>query len=74
MSWRELKQILCKSHHAGPIPRVLTSHHSKSTLKSIGPYVDEHFANAAHGVYPIESDSKIAIVIVGNKYSPNNFW
>ncbi|KAF5548012.1 3-methyl-2-oxobutanoate dehydrogenase (lipoamide)E1 beta chain precursor [Fusarium mexicanum] len=46
----------------------------KSTLKSIGPYVDEHFANAAHGVYPIESDSKIAIVIVGNKYSPNNFW
>jgi capping protein alpha len=46
----------------------------KSTLKSIGPYVDEHFANAAHGVYPVESDSKIAIVIVGNKYSPNNFW
>ncbi|KAF5589793.1 transketolase [Fusarium pseudocircinatum] len=46
----------------------------KSILKSIGPYVDEHFANAAHGVYPIESDSKIAIVIVGNKYSPNNFW
>ncbi|KAF4449706.1 transketolase [Fusarium austroafricanum] len=46
----------------------------KSTLKSIGPYVDEHFTNAAHGVYPIESDSKIAIIIVGNKYSPNNFW
>ncbi|KAL6917810.1 hypothetical protein FSST1_009305 [Fusarium sambucinum] len=46
----------------------------KSILKSIGPYVEEHFANAAHGVYPIESDSKIAIVIVGNKYSPNNFW
>ncbi|KAF5966728.1 3-methyl-2-oxobutanoate dehydrogenase (lipoamide)E1 beta chain precursor [Fusarium coicis] len=51
-----------------------TAQVSKSTLKSIGPYVDEHFANAAHGVYPIESDSKIAIVIVGNKYSPNNFW
>ncbi|KAF5616987.1 3-methyl-2-oxobutanoate dehydrogenase (lipoamide)E1 beta chain precursor [Fusarium sp. NRRL 52700] len=46
----------------------------KSTLKSIGPYVAEHFANAAYGVYPIESDSKIAIIIVGNKYSPNNFW
>ncbi|KAL4722406.1 F-actin-capping protein subunit alpha [Fusarium chlamydosporum] len=46
----------------------------KSILKSLSPYVDEHFANAAHGVYPIESDSKIAIVIVGNKYSPNNFW
>ncbi|KAG5933694.1 F-actin-capping protein subunit alpha [Claviceps pazoutovae] len=46
----------------------------KSTLKSLGAYVKEHFANAALGVYPIESDSKIAIAIVANKYSPNNFW
>lgn len=43
-------------------------------MKSLSTYVHEHFANAAYGVYPIESDSKIAIVIVGNKYSPNNFW
>lgn len=47
---------------------------SKSTLKSLGPYVKEHFANAAYGVYPIEEDSKVAGVIVSNKYSPNNFW
>jgi hypothetical protein len=47
---------------------------AKSTLKSVGSYVEEHFANAAFGVYPIESDSKIAIVIVSNKYSPNNYW
>ncbi|OIW24905.1 F-actin capping protein, alpha subunit [Coniochaeta ligniaria NRRL 30616] len=46
----------------------------KSTLKSISTYVKEHFPNAASGVYPIEDDSKIAIVIVSNKYSPNNFW
>ncbi|KAG5984020.1 F-actin-capping protein subunit alpha [Claviceps digitariae] len=46
----------------------------KSTLKSLGTYVKEHFANAAFGVYPIESDSKIAVAIVANKYSPNNFW
>ncbi|CAM1501920.1 Fc.00g039040.m01.CDS01 [Cosmosporella sp. VM-42] len=46
----------------------------KSTLKGIGTYVQEHFANAAYGVYPTESDSKVAAVIVGNKYSPNNFW
>ncbi|CAG9943789.1 unnamed protein product [Clonostachys rosea f. rosea IK726] len=46
----------------------------KSTLKLVGSYVKEHFANAAYGVYPIESDSKVAIVIVANKYSPNNFW
>ncbi|QPG94443.1 F-actin-capping protein subunit alpha [Epichloe festucae Fl1] len=46
----------------------------KSTLKSLGAYVKEHFANAAFGVYPIESDAKIAVAIVANKYSPNNFW
>jgi capping protein alpha len=46
----------------------------KSTLKSLGSYVNEHYPNAAFGVYPIESDSKIAAVIVANKYSPNNFW
>lgn len=47
---------------------------SKSTSKSLGTYVKEHFPNAAYGVYPIEDDSKLAIIIVGNKYSPNNFW
>lgn len=46
----------------------------KSTLKGLGDYVSEHFPNAAYGVYPIQSDSQIAVVIVGNKYSPNNFW
>ncbi|KJZ78485.1 F-actin-capping protein subunit alpha [Hirsutella minnesotensis 3608] len=46
----------------------------KSTLKSLGSYVKEHFASAAYGAYPIESDSKIATIIVANKYSPNNFW
>jgi capping protein alpha len=25
-------------------------------------------------VYPTENDSKIAILLVANKYSPNNFW
>lgn len=47
---------------------------SKSTSKSLGTYVKEHFPNAAYGVYPTESDSKLAVIIVGNKYSPNNFW
>ncbi|RDA93889.1 hypothetical protein CP533_4504 [Ophiocordyceps camponoti-saundersi (nom. inval.)] len=47
---------------------------AKSTLKSLGSYVKEHFASAAYGVYPIESDSKLAVVIVASKYSPNNFW
>ncbi|KAI1102046.1 2-oxoisovalerate dehydrogenase beta subunit [Jackrogersella minutella] len=46
----------------------------KSTLKSLATYVKEHFPNASYGVYPIENDSKLAVIIVANKYSPNNFW
>lgn len=46
----------------------------KSLLKSLGSHVKEHFPNASYGVYPIEDDSKIAILVVANKYSPNNFW
>lgn len=40
----------------------------------MGGYVKEHFPNAALGAYPVESDSKVAVVVVANKYSPNNFW
>jgi len=47
---------------------------AKSILKSLGPHVAEHFPNASYGAYPIENDSKIAILVVANKYSPNNFW
>lgn len=46
----------------------------KSTIRALSPYVKEHFPNAAYGVYPIENDSRVAVVIVANKYSPNNFW
>ncbi|KAE8453381.1 F-actin-capping protein subunit alpha [Mollisiaceae sp. DMI_Dod_QoI] len=56
---------------------VLESSHSdlvKSILKGLGSHVKEHFPNASYGVYPIENDSKIAILVVANKYSPNNFW
>lgn len=47
---------------------------AKSVLKGLSTYVKEHFTNAAYGAYPIESDSKVAIIIVANKYSPNNYW
>ncbi|KAI0164206.1 subunits of heterodimeric actin filament capping protein Capz [Xylariaceae sp. FL1272] len=46
----------------------------KSTLKSLSTYVSEHYPSASYGAYPIENDSKVAVVIVANKYSPNNFW
>lgn len=54
--------------------RLLNNCNRKSALKALGTYISEHFPNAAYGVYPIESDSKIAVIIVANKYSPNNFW
>jgi capping protein alpha len=47
---------------------------AKLTLKSLATYAKEHYANASYGVYPIENDSKLAVIIVANKYSPNNFW
>ncbi|KAL7276898.1 F-actin-capping protein subunit alpha [Rhizina undulata] len=47
----------------------------KSLLRDVAPHVKEHYpSNAAFGVYPVDDDSSIAIVIVGSKYSPGNFW
>lgn len=46
----------------------------KSLSKGLGSHVKEHYPNASYGVYPIEDDSKVAILVVANKYSPNNFW
>ena len=46
----------------------------KSTLKSLSAYVEEHYSSASYGVYPIENDTKVAVIIVSNKYSPQNYW
>ncbi|KAH0551660.1 F-actin-capping protein subunit alpha [Trichoglossum hirsutum] len=46
----------------------------KSILKSLTPYVKEHYPTASFSAFPTENDSAIAILIVANKYSPNNFW
>ncbi|KAI1366931.1 2-oxoisovalerate dehydrogenase beta subunit [Xylaria arbuscula] len=46
----------------------------KSTLKSLSSYIDEHYSSASYGVYPIENDTKVAVIIVSNKYSPQNYW
>ncbi|KAK9376617.1 F-actin-capping protein subunit alpha [Lipomyces chichibuensis] len=38
-------------------------------------YVSEHYPDpSSYGVFPQSSEDDIAIVIVGNKYSPFNFW
>ncbi|KAJ5243476.1 uncharacterized protein N7469_001803 [Penicillium citrinum] len=46
----------------------------KSLLKSLGIHAREHYPNCSYGVYPIENDSAIAILLVANRYSPSNFW
>ena len=77
MCWRANKLILCRWYRGtilGFRDSADSLGHRKSTLKALGTYVKEHYANAAYGVYPIEGDSKVAIIIVANKYSPNNFW
>lgn len=47
---------------------------SKSLLKSLGTHAREHYPSCSYGVYPIENDSAVAILLVANRYSPNNFW
>jgi capping protein alpha len=47
---------------------------SKSLIKSLGIHAREHYPNCSYGVYPTENDSAVAILLVANRYSPNNFW
>lgn len=47
---------------------------SKSTFKSLSAHASEHYPSSSTGVYPVEKDSKLAIVTVANKYSPSNYW
>ncbi|PGH15037.1 F-actin-capping protein subunit alpha [Helicocarpus griseus UAMH5409] len=62
---------------SSPQSYVLESQNSdfiKSLLKSLSSHAKEHYPNCSFGVYPIEDDTAAAIVLVANKYSPNNFW
>lgn len=64
----------CASLPLSVIERNIADCCRKSISKSLSSHVQEHYPSASYGVYPIENDSKIAIVLVANKYSPNNFW
>lgn len=46
----------------------------RSLIKSFSTSSAEHFPSSTVGVYPTKSDSAIALVLVANKYSPQNFW
>ncbi|KAK3705707.1 F-actin-capping protein subunit alpha [Vermiconidia calcicola] len=46
----------------------------RSLQKSFSTATAEHFPASTIGVFPAESDSAIAILLVASKYSPQNFW
>ena len=46
----------------------------KSLTKSLSTHASEHYPNASVGVYPTDNDSTVALLLVSNKYSLNNFW
>lgn len=56
---------------------LLESQHAdliRSLQKSLNTAAPEHFASHTHGVFPSKDGSNVVIVLVANKYSPQNFW
>ncbi|KAF8535987.1 f-actin capping protein alpha [Trichophaea hybrida] len=61
-----IQSYVFKSQHSGLI---------KSLLKPLGTHVLEHYPSyPAYGVYPTSSDSTIALLITGARFSPSNYW
>lgn len=46
----------------------------KSIHKTFVNHAKEHFPASTVGVFPVNGNDEIAILLVANKYSPNNFW
>ncbi|OAA65210.1 f-actin capping protein alpha [Niveomyces insectorum RCEF 264] len=45
----------------------------QAALPALAAYVQDHYARPAYGVYPAD-DGTVVVLIVSNKYSPQNFW
>lgn len=45
-----------------------------SLHKAFSSSASEHFPSYTVGIYPSRTDSSITILLVANKYSPQNFW
>ncbi|KAK3115882.1 F-actin-capping protein subunit alpha [Teratosphaeriaceae sp. CCFEE 6253] len=61
---------------SNPQAHPLDSTHSstiQSLLKAFSAAATEHFPTSTLGIYP-SSSSQTAILLVANKYSPQNFW
>ncbi|ODH44300.1 hypothetical protein ACO22_00920 [Paracoccidioides brasiliensis] len=62
---------------SSPQSYVLDSQHAdfiKSLFRSLSAHAKEHYPSCSYGVYPTDNDTAVAILLVANKYSPNNFW
>jgi len=46
----------------------------QSFQKAFANAAAEHFPSSSVGVFPDTSDNVIALLLVANKYSPQNFW
>ena len=46
----------------------------RSLQKSFAKTAAEHFPTSTVGIYPSSDDSNVAVLLVANKYSPQNFW
>ncbi|KAK4549378.1 hypothetical protein LTR36_006375 [Oleoguttula mirabilis] len=46
----------------------------RSLQKSFSAAASEHFPSSTVGIFPAESHSAVALLLVANKYSPQNFW
>ncbi|WPH01054.1 Hypothetical protein R9X50_00388900 [Acrodontium crateriforme] len=46
----------------------------RSLQKAFAAASTEHFPSSTIGVFPTSSDSAVALLLVANKYSPQNFW
>ncbi|KAM0723421.1 hypothetical protein Q7P37_000407 [Cladosporium fusiforme] len=46
----------------------------RNLQKSFSKAAAEHFPTSTIGIYPTSSDTDLAILLVANKYSPQNFW
>jgi capping protein alpha len=55
-----------ETRHADVVPKL---------LKGLKTHAEEHYPAAVVGVFAVDDDGdKVALVLVSNKYSPNNFW
>lgn len=46
----------------------------KSIHKALSSHAKEHFPASTYGAFPVQGKDDVAILLVANKYSPNNFW